>query len=367
MLSPRVAPLVIETPVENSAQIEAPLEKLIPSRLIHAETRRYPGDKTKYINYHVLEHIDTDHIEFIAYDYDLNLEFEHVYLSKMALLTKLEVKAQEQFAEKLRELIVIREKLPPNTDYTDQDALLLKDIRFKLIGEYLVSHAVVIPEGQPPGRVILIESDDAGTHTPVTSYYSPEKPTGRADTFIDRKKLHSLPTTTKTPGSSVKGERHRRHTVKDVMIEHAVSALESLFGGGNTNEGENRTQGSGRVSAYSSTDTPTQRTRRRTADFTQPAQTSFVPTSTVRKSSDKYDLDDSSSVNVRRKSRGQVKDGMVAHAVEVVSTAVSGAISSLTSPRVNPSDALLTDVQVTSSTEEKNRNASESTKSLNST
>lgn len=82
-------------------------------------------------------------LELIAYDCDDCAEYDRSFYSKSAVVTEIEAAAQTLLAARLEEIKDVRAALPADSDFAEQDRLLLADLRNKVAGEYLLARVSV--------------------------------------------------------------------------------------------------------------------------------------------------------------------------------------------------------------------------------
>lgn len=157
------------------------------------------------------------------------------------------------------------------------------------------------------------------------------------DTFLHRAEISSTASAKSTKSSK---ERRRRHTIKDVMANHAMEVIGVILGMPSKDGAED-----GTTSAKSKSS----RQRRHTAEA-DPSKRRSSKAGVRRSSKDggrppsgstKYDLDAVAANSVRRRSNprpASVKKNMIANTKEAVSSAVEGVKALLVSPKVAPSD-----------------------------
>jgi hypothetical protein len=133
-------------------------------------------------------------------------------------------------------------------------------------------------------------------------------------------------------------ERKRRHTIKDVMAEHAMEVIGSILGFPSRDADEN---GDHKDSGKSTNDLKNARNRRHTTEETDVSVRrrssfghAFSSNNRPPSGSNKYDLDSLSHQSIRRKNRTSVKDKMIEHTVEAMSHAVGGVKAILVAPKI---------------------------------
>lgn len=144
------------------------IHKIIPIYLIDLfmlqETKHYPLDRS--IHYHIIEHLDSsDIIELVAYDSDINFEFERLYLLKSAVVERVHATAQRLVASSIHELEHIRNQAPEGTSFEDENKALLENITTRLMGEYLTARAHVdFAHESEPGAFSIAHSEGLSFH-----------------------------------------------------------------------------------------------------------------------------------------------------------------------------------------------------------
>ena len=82
-------------------------------------------------------------LELIAYDCDSCAEYDRSFYSKSAVMGEVEAAAQALLVARLEEIKDIRAALPADTDFAEQDRLLLTDLRNKVAGEYILARVSI--------------------------------------------------------------------------------------------------------------------------------------------------------------------------------------------------------------------------------
>ena len=132
-------------------------------------------------------------------------------------------------------------------------------------------------------------------------------------------------------------ERRRRHTIKDVMANHAMEVIGGILGlpsrdAADSDAPKSTKSKSGRHRRHTTESDPSNKRR---ASHGGGSRRSSKDAGRPPSGSAKYDLDATAGVSVKKR-RGSVKASMIASTKEAVSSAVEGVKNLIVSPRVAP-------------------------------
>ena len=99
-------------------------------------------------------------LELVSYDCEAREEYPRSYFTKSTVRHEVEDAAQALLAIRVGEMQIIRASLPADTDFKEQDDMILADLRNKLAGEYIIARVAVDfkSEVSPGGiRVTMLE------------------------------------------------------------------------------------------------------------------------------------------------------------------------------------------------------------------
>ena len=109
---------------------------ILPTRQIHHETRSYENDAVT-LEFFVFGHIDSDIIELVVLGAKSEIEYEHVYLSKKAILEQVDDELVNRFE-------LARHNRVDKDIATEEEILEL--CTDEMIGEFVVDQVSIDPK-----------------------------------------------------------------------------------------------------------------------------------------------------------------------------------------------------------------------------